>query len=276
MDILHQILGSDFKAGFLVILNLILIESLLSVDNAAVLATMVMDLPKDQRDKALKYGIIGAYFFRGICLVFASYLVKVIWLKAVGGLYLIYLTFSYFKSKQTETTADDTLNKQENRLYKMLSALGPFWSTVALVEVMDLAFSIDNVFAAVAFTDNLWLIMIGVFIGILAMRFVAQRFVQLIEKFPFLEATAFVVIGILGVKLVLSFVCDYFYKVSSDTCVKCEDCDCYPGSSFCSIFSGEKADLGVSIVTVVVFVVPILTSIFFNYPKRHKKEGDSK
>ncbi len=276
MDILHQILGSDLKAGFLVILNLILIESLLSVDNAAVLATMVMDLPKDQRDKALKYGIIGAYFFRGICLVFASYLVKVIWLKAVGGLYLIYLTFSYFKSKQTETTADDTLNKHENRIYKMLSSFGPFWSTVALVEVMDLAFSIDNVFAAVAFTDNLWLIMIGVFIGILAMRFVAQRFVQLIEKFPFLEATAFIVIGILGVKLVLSFICDHFYKVSSDVCAKCEDCECYPGSSFCSMFSGEKADLGVSIVTVVVFVVPILTSIFFNYPKRLKKETDSK
>jgi len=47
---------------------------------------------------------------------------------------------------------------------------------------MDLAFSIDNVFAAVAFTDNLWLIMIGVFIGILAMRFVAQSFVKLIEN----------------------------------------------------------------------------------------------
>jgi YkoY family integral membrane protein len=272
MDILHQILGPDLKAGAFTILSLILIESLLSVDNAAVLATMVMDLPKDKRDKALKYGIIGAYFFRGICLVFASFLVKVIWLKAIGGLYLIYLTFNYFKSKQTASTEDDTLNKQENRFYKMtLGALGPFWSTVALVEVMDLAFSIDNVFAAVALTDNLWLIMIGVFIGILAMRFVAQSFVKLIEKFPFLEGTAFIVIGMLGVKLVMSFVCDQFYKVMG-TCTECEACDCYPGSRFCSIFNGEKADLIISLVTVVIFVLPIVTSILFNFPHRHKVE----
>lgn len=277
MDILHQILGPDLKAASLIILNLILIESLLSVDNAAVLATMVMDLPKEKRDKALKYGIIGAYVFRGICLIFASLLIKVLWLKAVGGVYLMYLTFNYFRTKQTAGTEDDTLNKQENRFYKMtLGALGPFWSTVALVEVMDLAFSIDNVFAAVAFTKNLWLIMIGVFIGILAMRFVAQSFVKLIEKFPFLEGTAFIVIGVLGVKLVLSFVCDEFFKVSSTVCAKCEECECFPGSTFCSIFNGEKADLGISILTVAIFVVPIVTSILFNYPKRHISSEEAK
>ena len=70
MDFLHTVLGDDIQASLLIILNLIVIESLLSVDNAAVLATMVMDLPKDQRDKALKYGIIGAYVFRGICFYF--------------------------------------------------------------------------------------------------------------------------------------------------------------------------------------------------------------
>ena len=273
MDILYQILGSDPKAGFLIILNLILIESLLSVDNAAVLATMVMDLPKDQRDKALKYGIIGAYIFRGICLVAASFLIKLIWLKAVGGLYLVYLTFSYFRSKQTESEADDTLNKKESKIYKMtLGALGPFWSTVALVEVMDLAFSIDNVFAAVALApNNILLVMIGVFIGILAMRFVAQSFVKLIERYPFLEGTAFIVIGILGVKLVISFICEQFFKVSTTVCAKCEDCDCYPGSDFCKVFNGEDADLGISIITVVVFITPIITSILFNYPKRVEK-----
>ncbi|HVD99943.1 MAG TPA: DUF475 domain-containing protein [Cytophagaceae bacterium] len=268
---MQQIFGQDLKAASLIILNLILIESLLSVDNAAVLATMVMDLPKEKRDKALKYGIIGAYLFRGICLIFASLLIKVLWLKAVGGLYLIYLTFNYFRTKQTDTKEDDTLNKQENKFYKMtLGALGPFWSTVALVEVMDLAFSIDNVFAAVAFTDNLWLIMIGVFIGILAMRFVAQSFVHLIEKFPFLEGTAFIVIGLLGVKLVMSFVCDEFFKVSSATCANCEQCNCYPNSMFCSLFNGEKADLVISLLTVGIFVLPIITSLLFNFPKRHK------
>ena len=75
---------------------------------------------------------------------------------------------------------------------------------VALVELMDMAFSIDNVFAAVAFSKNIILIWVGVFIGILAMRFVAQAFVKLMEKYTFLETSAFVVIGILGIKLLLS------------------------------------------------------------------------
>ena len=47
----------------LIIGNLILIESLLSVDNAAVLATMVMKLPPEDRKRALRFGIIGAYVF---------------------------------------------------------------------------------------------------------------------------------------------------------------------------------------------------------------------
>ena len=255
------------------VFTLIVLESLLSVDNAAVLATMVMDLPKEKRDKALKYGIVGAYVFRGLCLVFASYLIQVIWLKALGGIYLMYLTFDYFKSKNTETKEDDTLNKNENWFYKRtVGLMGTFWSTVALVEVMDLAFSIDNVFAAVSLTKNLYLIMFGVFIGILAMRFAAQKFVGLIEKFPFLEGTAFVVIGVLGVKLLLSYICDQFFKVeTANGCV-----ECYPNSPFCSIVNGHAADWGVSVITIIIFVLPIFTSILFNYPKRVVKAEEVK
>jgi YkoY family integral membrane protein len=118
MELLHHILGDDLGKAFLIIGNLVLIESLLSVDNAAVLATMVMDLPKEQREKALKYGIIGAYIFRGICLLFAAMLVKVWWLKPLGGLYLLYLCYDYFKTEKTPEHEDDTLNKKENWVYK--------------------------------------------------------------------------------------------------------------------------------------------------------------
>jgi predicted tellurium resistance membrane protein TerC len=61
-QLIQQILDNP-AASLAIIGNLIIIESLLSVDNAAVLATMVMDLPEKQRDKALKYGIWGAYIF---------------------------------------------------------------------------------------------------------------------------------------------------------------------------------------------------------------------
>ena len=170
-DLLQQIANNPLPS-LLVIGNLIIIETLLSVDNAAVLATMVMDLPPKQRAAALKYGIIGAYFFRGLCLFFASFLVQIWWLKPIGGLYLLYLVWSWLKGRKTPQKEDDYFDKQSNWLYRKVSGpLGVFWSTVFLIEMMDLAFSIDNIFAAVAFTDNLVLICIGVFIGILCNAF---------------------------------------------------------------------------------------------------------
>ena len=98
-DLMQQIIDNP-TASLIIIGNLILIESLLSIDNAAVLATMVLDLPENQRQKALKYGILGAYVFRGLALLFASVLIKIWWLKPIGGLYLLYLVFDWWKKKQ--------------------------------------------------------------------------------------------------------------------------------------------------------------------------------
>ncbi|HVJ47452.1 MAG TPA: hypothetical protein VM511_13765, partial [Luteolibacter sp.] len=100
MDWSH-ILGTDPAAGLMVILILILIEGVLSVDNAAVLATMVMRLPENQRGKALKYGIIGAYVFRGICLILVGWLMSIWWLEPIGGLYLLYLCWKHFANNES-------------------------------------------------------------------------------------------------------------------------------------------------------------------------------
>jgi YkoY family integral membrane protein len=258
IEYLEGLFQTDIGSAAAIIFNLILIESLLSVDNAAVLATMVMDLKADERKRALRYGIIGAYFFRGLCLLFVTQLVKIWWLKPLGGLYLIYLTYDFFKSKQTKTEADDTLNKEEKWFYKITNGLvGTFWATVIAVEIMDLAFSLDNVFAAVAFSENIYLICVGVFIGILAMRFVAQYFVDLIEKYPFLEYSAFIVIGILGLKLLVSGVCHY-----------------YPEHNLAKLIESETTDLVFSIITTSFFFVPLLTSRFWGWPKNFKRNDE--
>jgi predicted tellurium resistance membrane protein TerC len=117
---------------------------------------------------------------------------------------------------------------------------------------MDMAFSIDNVFAAVAYTPNILLICTGVFIGIFAMRFIAQWFVSLMSKFPFLETSAFVVIALLGIKLFLSL----FEHL-------------YPNTYIAEILNGNFIDAIVSLITVIIFFMPLLTSIFFNIPKRN-------
>ena len=117
---------------------------------------------------------------------------------------------------------------------------------------MDMAFSIDNVFAAVAFTPNIILVCVGVFIGILAMRFIAQWFVRLMEKYNFLETSAFIVIAILGIKLSLS-IYEHFF----------------PKSGLSNFLSSHTADIGISILTVAIFFIPLLTSFLFNYPKNN-------
>ena len=250
-ELLKQILDRPL-VSLAVIGNLVIIESLLSVDNAAVLATMVMDLSPADRKKALRFGIWGAYIFRGVAMLFAAILIKIWFLKPIGGLYLLYLVWDWRKAKHSGEHEEEHIEKKKNWLYRAtVGRLGNFWATVALVELMDIAFSVDNVFAAVAFSPNIILVCIGVFIGILAMRFVAQGFVRLMGKYTFLETSAFIVIAILGIKLLLSLF-EHFL----------------PGH-WVSIFLGSHiADIGVSLLTVSVFFIPVLTSILFNFPKR--------
>ncbi len=245
----------DPKTALLVVINLVVIESLLSVDNAAVLAAMVMDLPKQQRKRALRIGIFFAYLFRGITLIFASFLIKVTWLKLLGGGYLVYLSGEFLFKKifqngsHIKTTPDGL--PAEAKPKRRIPGLNTFWSTVIMVELMDITFSIDNVFAAVAFTNNIYLVCAGVFIGIITMRIVAGYFVKLLETFPFLDTVAFIVIGVLGMRLCLDFIC----KV-------------VPENSFCTVLHNEHSDFYFSMLTVAIFFLPIVGSLLFNFPRR--------
>ena len=243
-------------ASLAVVGNLVIIESLLSVDNAAVLATMVSDLPTGQRSKALRYGIVGAYLFRILCLVFASYLIRFWYLKPLGGLYLLYLTYDHFRAHPNDGDGDGQQLKRRSWVYRQsFGRLGHFWATVVLIEMMDLAFSIDNVFAVVAFSKNLILVVVGVCIGILAMRLVAQAFVLLLARYPFLETSAFIVIGVLGLKLLLSMLGHL-----------------WPGNALSHFLDGDVAEVGLTAFTVGIIGFPWLTSLLFNVP-RHTRGG---
>ena len=78
-----------------------------------------------------------------------------------------------------------------------------FWSVVIAVELADLAFSLDNVVAVVALSDNLPIVMFGVFVGIVAMRFAAGIFTWLILKEPILKPAAYLVVFNIGAELLM-------------------------------------------------------------------------
>ncbi len=257
MDFLHSIFGPDLYKAFFTILSIIFVEGLLSVDNAAVLATLVMPLPEKQRAKALRIGLVFAYIFRGAALLLAGYLLRIDWVKLVGGGYLLFLALKFFYEKAVkhkgimDEAAEEV--KEHAPSKKRLFGLNQFWSTVIMVEAMDLVFSLDNVLAAGAFSQNLYIVCTGVFIGIITMRIVAVYFVKLMARFPFLDFAAFTVIAMLGVKLIF----EYFYPESHT-----------PGHTPPSFLKAY----GFSVGTIAVFVIPILTSILFNFPKNNKEK----
>ena len=177
-------------ANWAVIGTLIVLEGLLSADNALVLAIMVKHLPKEQQRKALYYGILGAYAFRFLAIGLGTFLVKIWWVKLVGAAYLLYLAGSHFFGKSEEDDVD------ENKVAGM-----GFWRTVLAVEMMDVAFSMDSILAAFGISDQTWVLFLGGLLGVAMMRGVAQVFLKLIEKIPELETTAYILIGIIGFKM---------------------------------------------------------------------------
>ncbi len=189
-------------ADLLTVLVLIVLEGLLSCDNAVVLALLVKPLPPELRGRALKYGIIGAYVFRILAILAATWIMSQWYLKVLGGLYLCYMGLSHFMKKKASDEEPEVTH------IKTWFGLSPFWSTVMAVELTDIVFSVDSIAAAVALSSKLWVLILGGLLGILAMRFAAGLFVDLLAKFPKLESAAFVAVTIIGFKLLFEFPAD--------------------------------------------------------------------
>lgn len=231
--------------AILVFLTILAIELVLSIDNASVLAVMVnkkLDT-EVERKKALKYGILGAYVFRGLSLALVSWIIYNpevgAWFKIIGGLYLTYLFYGHLKPKDDNEAEDGKADWLERICSKL--GINRFWSVVIMVEFLDIVFSIDNLVAVVSLSNNIYIVIGAVFIGILGMRFVAQYFSKLLQKYPTLENSAFLVILLLGVKMLLAGIMDFF-----------------PTTKIHEILNGHTTDLVFSAITLVVFLFPII------------------
>ena len=209
---------SEYGPVIIIILQLIFLEGILSIDNAAVIGALVSPLPDDervvwprplqwlgdrlhpllgnQRMAALRVGLLGAYTGRGLMLFLTSFLIHNSWIKILGAAYLIRLAFDNLE----DMTAGGSEEDEEIRPIKVQS----FWGTVLTVELMDLIFSIDNVVAAVSLSDKIWVVMVGVGIGILTMRFAAGIFSYAVIREPILKQAAYILVLNIGVELILS------------------------------------------------------------------------
>ena len=176
---------------------LIILELLLSADNAIALASLTKSLDSPLlRSKALNIGITISLLFRIFLILLSNILLKFIIIRKFAGLYLIYLFISnvFFNS---ESDTQESENDKKNNNFKFLKI-------VALLSFTDFAFSIDSITTAVAISDQYILIIFGAIIGVLALRFTSGIFLSLLEKFLRLETAGYIAILIVGIKLLLN------------------------------------------------------------------------
>ncbi len=175
------------------VITLTFLEMLLSADNAIVLGVLTHSLPVPLRRKALYIGLVSAFILRAGALLAISFLLESIWFQIFGGLYLVYLSVRYFTKKGGSPNIKPSHS---------------FWKVVFLVEIFDIIFAIDSIIAGLAFINSsfskIWIVYLGGILGIIGMRYAADIFSSLIDRFPNLEKSAYLVVGWIGLKLNLS------------------------------------------------------------------------
>lgn len=186
-----------------VVAALVVIEGLLSVDNALAIAAMASHLDEKKRKVAMTIGYAGAYGFRILALFLAGVIIDNHWLMALGAVYLIWLMCDHFSESQAAEEHGEDGKKVPHS----------FARTIAMIAFLDLSLSFDNVVAAVAFArDNIYLVYLGVTIGIITLRLVAGYCIKLLGKHPWLEHTAFLLVGFVGLLLTVELNWDIFME----------------------------------------------------------------
>src|SRR5688500_3271788 len=183
---LIDIFGQTLQAQDLaVVALLVVLEGMLSIDNALVLGLLAKRLPKHEQPKALLYGLAGAFFFRIIAVLTASFLLQWTFVKLLGGGYLVYIGVRhlFFESKEKEegekivldehghpqlvekSGAELTEAEQEMEIRERVPVymtaerrrqlgLASFWPTVLVIELTDIAFAVDSILAAIAMVGS--------------------------------------------------------------------------------------------------------------------------
>jgi predicted tellurium resistance membrane protein TerC len=223
---------------------LVVLEGVLSIDNALVLGLLARRLPKEQQPRALTYGLVGAFVFRVIAIATATALMRWNWVKLVGGLYLAYVAAKYFFFESTDeseshiavgpggdpilidektglpTTPDQTNDEIKARTplhmpdmqaqVQSSKKYAGFWPTVAVIELTDIAFAVDSILAAIALvggkSEKTWVVVAGGMLGVILMRFAAVVFIKLLERFPRFETAAYLLVFVIGGKLLVDYV----------------------------------------------------------------------
>src|SRR6476469_4544989 len=132
--------------------NIILVNIVLSGDNAVVIAMAARTLPHDQQKKAVLYGSAGAILMRIMLTIFALQLLTLPYLKLIGGVLLFWIGLQLL------------VEEEEGDQVKHHATL---WDAIRTILIADLVMSLDNVLGvAAAAKGNVPLLIMGLAISI--------------------------------------------------------------------------------------------------------------
>lgn len=152
------------------LVQIIIINIMLSGDNAVVIALACRSLPPKQQQRAIMFGSVGAIVLRIILTFFAVMLLNLPFLKLAGGIALLWIGASMLNSNNDSHGPDAHSN---------LAA------AIKTIIIADFIMSLDNVLGvAAAAKDNVVLLVIGLGISIPLIIFGSQLILKLMERFP--------------------------------------------------------------------------------------------
>ncbi len=154
------------------IASIILLDIVLSGDNAVVIALACRNLAEKQRKKAILIGTGGAIVLRVLLTFIAVWLLQIPFVKIIGGLLLFYIAYDLLKSGD-----EDPNVKSGSSLF----------AAVRTIIVADFVMSLDNVLAIAGVAQgHIGLVALGLLVSIPLIIFGSQIIIKLMEKFPFL------------------------------------------------------------------------------------------
>ena len=194
--------GADqWREGVSLLPVLVLLELVLSADNAVALAAIARSGNAPERERlSLNIGIALALVLRIGLIVVAQWVLQHLWVQLVAAIYLIWLVVDHFLKHNHEQKITDSPDEEIDMIPRSLV------KTVVLLALTDLAFSIDSVAAAVAISDQVILIVTGAIIGIVALRFTSGLFIRWLDEYPRLETAGFLAVAFVALRLVLHVV----------------------------------------------------------------------
>jgi YjbE family integral membrane protein len=174
------------------VFKIIMIDLLLSGDNAVVIALACRNLPPEQRKTGIFYGVAGAIALRILLTFFAVSLLSLPYLKLVGALLLIWIGIKLILPEEDD---GDGNIKADTRL------LG----AVKTIIVADFVMSLDNVLGvAAAAHGNVWLLVFGLLVSIPLIAWSSQLVLKLIDRFQFIVYAGGALLGYVAGEMLVS------------------------------------------------------------------------